>query len=128
MVPRVTELCRKVLEDEGVAGDVTVSEVRVCNMGIMLTSQFKLEFVPLEEDLLSLEMDDVARDLYLVGCAIMQARSFMLMWSAWRRHADILLLLGSNDLSKSFRTIPTHIGQGRRSTSKAAFLLARTSD
>lgn len=27
MVPRVTELCRKVLEDEGVAGDVTVSEV-----------------------------------------------------------------------------------------------------
>jgi hypothetical protein len=29
MVPRVTELCRKVLEDEGVAGDVTVSEVRI---------------------------------------------------------------------------------------------------
>jgi hypothetical protein len=27
LVPRVTELCRKVLEDEGVAGDVTVSEV-----------------------------------------------------------------------------------------------------
>lgn len=27
MVPRVTELCKKVLEDEGVAGDVTVSEV-----------------------------------------------------------------------------------------------------
>jgi hypothetical protein len=26
-----------------------------------------LEFVPLEEDLLSLEMDDVARDLYLVS-------------------------------------------------------------
>lgn len=27
LVPRVTELCRKVLEDEGVAGDVTLSEV-----------------------------------------------------------------------------------------------------
>lgn len=28
LVPRATELCRKVLEDEGVAGDVTISEVR----------------------------------------------------------------------------------------------------
>jgi hypothetical protein len=32
-----------------------------------LTQQFKLEFVPLEDDLLSLEMDDVARDIYLVS-------------------------------------------------------------
>jgi len=69
LVPRVTELCRKVLEDEGVAGDVTVSEVGWrCSLEINeLTRQFKLEFVPLEEDLLSLEMDDVARDLYLVS-------------------------------------------------------------
>lgn len=28
LVPRATELCRKVLEDEGVAGDVNISEVR----------------------------------------------------------------------------------------------------
>jgi hypothetical protein len=36
MVPRVTELCRKVLEDEGVAGDVTVSEVSwtVCTVPV----------------------------------------------------------------------------------------------
>jgi hypothetical protein len=27
LVPRATELCRKVLEDEGVAGDVNVEEV-----------------------------------------------------------------------------------------------------
>lgn len=27
LVPRATELCRKVLEDEGVAGDLTISEV-----------------------------------------------------------------------------------------------------
>lgn len=27
LVPRVTELCRRVLEDEGVAGDVTLAEV-----------------------------------------------------------------------------------------------------
>ena len=36
-------------------------------IGFGLTPQFKLEFVPLEDDLLSLEMDDVARDIYLVN-------------------------------------------------------------
>ncbi|ORX37894.1 Sec1-like protein [Kockovaella imperatae] len=54
LVPRVTELCRKVLEDEGVAGDVNVLP-------------FKMEFIPLEDDLLSLEMSDTARDVYLNG-------------------------------------------------------------
>lgn len=70
LVPRVTELCRKVLEDEGVAGDVTVSEARQTSpQGPDIRAnkvQFKLEFVPLEDDLLSLETVDVARDLYLV--------------------------------------------------------------
>ncbi|WVW86768.1 hypothetical protein I302_108822 [Kwoniella bestiolae CBS 10118] len=54
LVPRATELCRRVLEDQGVAGDVTISE-------------FKLELIPMEDDLLSLEMDDVARDVFLNG-------------------------------------------------------------
>ena len=71
LVPRATELCRKVLEDEGVAGDVTISEVRPDNTIFCLamtdTRQFKLEFVPLEDDLLSLELGDVARDIFLVG-------------------------------------------------------------
>ncbi|KIR34577.1 ATP-binding protein [Cryptococcus deuterogattii MMRL2647] len=54
LVPRITELCKKVLEDQGVAGDVTLSE-------------FNLGFIPMEDDLLSLEMEDVARDIYLNG-------------------------------------------------------------
>ena len=28
--------------------------------------QFKMEFIPIEDDLLSMEMDNVARDIYLV--------------------------------------------------------------
>ncbi|WRT69548.1 uncharacterized protein IL334_006535 [Kwoniella shivajii] len=54
LVPRATELCRRILEDHGVAGDVTISE-------------FKLELIPMEDDLLSLEMEDVARDVFLNG-------------------------------------------------------------
>ena len=72
LVPRATELCRKVLEDEGVAGDVTISEVcmslksRVA-MTAYVCEQFKMELIPIEDDLLSMEMEDVVRDVYLVS-------------------------------------------------------------
>ena len=36
LVPKVTELCRKVLEDEGVAGDINV--VPVSQVGLMESS------------------------------------------------------------------------------------------
>lgn len=52
-VPRRTLVSNKVLEDMGVLGDVNVSE-------------FPLYFMPLEKDLLSLELDDAFVDLYLV--------------------------------------------------------------
>ncbi|EIW71667.1 hypothetical protein TREMEDRAFT_27638 [Tremella mesenterica DSM 1558] len=54
LVPRATELCKKVLEDEGVAGDLTIGE-------------YKLEFIPVEEDLISLELDNVAKDIFMNG-------------------------------------------------------------
>lgn len=30
-------------------------------------TQFKMEFIPIEDDLLSLELDNVARDIFLVS-------------------------------------------------------------
>lgn len=53
-VPRRTLVSNKILEDEGVLGDVNVSE-------------FPMYFLPLEDDLLSLELGDTFIDLYLVG-------------------------------------------------------------
>lgn len=52
-VPRRTLLCEKILEDEGVVGDITIGE-------------YPLYFVPLEPDLLSLELDHSFQELYLV--------------------------------------------------------------
>ena len=54
LVPRRTTLCDRILEEEGVLGDLTITS-------------YKLEFIPLEDDLLSLEMDNVWRELYLVS-------------------------------------------------------------
>lgn len=47
-------MSNKVLEDAGVLGDVSVSEL-------------PLYFMPLENDLLSLELDDAFMDMYLVS-------------------------------------------------------------
>ena len=53
-VPRRTLVSDKILEDEGVLGDVNIAE-------------FALFFLPLESDVLSLELEDAFTDLYLVG-------------------------------------------------------------
>ena len=46
-------MCNKILEDAGVLGDVSVEE-------------YPLYFIPLEQDVLSLELEDSFGDLYLV--------------------------------------------------------------
>lgn len=53
LVPRRTTLCDRILEEEGVLGDLTITS-------------YKLEFIPVEEDVLSLELENVWRELYLV--------------------------------------------------------------
>ena len=53
-VPRRTLVSNSILEEVGVIGDVNIS-------------QFPLYFVPLEQDLLSLELEDSFGDLYLVS-------------------------------------------------------------
>lgn len=46
-------MCNKILEEAGVLGDVSVEAL-------------PLHFIPLEEDVLSLALDDSFSDLYLV--------------------------------------------------------------
>ncbi|RKO88216.1 Sec1-like protein, partial [Blyttiomyces helicus] len=53
-VPRRTMICEKTLEDAGVIGEITLKE-------------YHLDIVPLEDDLLSLELDNSFRELFLEG-------------------------------------------------------------
>jgi vacuolar protein sorting-associated protein 33A len=55
-VPQRTLICDRVLEEEGVLGDVTIGE-------------YYLDVINLEDDLLSLEMPTSFRDFYLVVLA-----------------------------------------------------------
>ena len=49
-MPRRTMVCAKVFQEEGIAADVTLSE-------------YPLDFIPFDSDILSLELDDA----YKVG-------------------------------------------------------------
>lgn len=57
LVPRVSTLVTQILEDEGVLGDVTISS-------------YNLQFIPLADDVLSLECDSAFRDLWVVSLAL----------------------------------------------------------
>lgn len=54
LVPRTSTLVTRILEEEGVLGDVTVSS-------------YNLQFIPTEEDVLSLEVDNAFKEIWVVS-------------------------------------------------------------
>ncbi|KAI9851751.1 MAG: hypothetical protein M1838_002828 [Thelocarpon superellum] len=83
-VPRRTLVGEKILEDAGVLGDVSLAE-------------FSLYFIPLENDLLSLELHDSFADLYLhkdPTPTFMAAKALMLMQ---QRHGLFPRITGKGD-------------------------------
>ena len=54
LVPRVSALVNHVLEEEGVLGDVNIASLR-------------LEFIPLEDDLISLENNRAFKEIWVVS-------------------------------------------------------------
>ena len=69
-VPRRTLVSNSVLEETGIIGDVSISEL-------------PLYFMPLEQDVLSLELEDSFSDLYLVRSGMqVYGRTFILIPAA----------------------------------------------
>jgi vacuolar protein sorting-associated protein 33A len=86
-VPRRTLVSDQLLEEAGILGDVTVSEL-------------PLSFFPLEKDVLSLELDDSFRDLYLnkdVTPNFLMARALM---EIQQRHGLFPRIIGKGDNAK----------------------------
>ncbi|KAG9313971.1 Sec1-like protein [Chiua virens] len=54
LVPRTSTLVSRILEEEGVLGDVTISS-------------YNLQFIPIEEDVISLEYDSAFKELWVDG-------------------------------------------------------------
>jgi vacuolar protein sorting-associated protein 33A len=53
LVPRVSTLVSQILEEEGVLGDITIST-------------YNLQFIPIAEDVISLENDSAFKDIWVV--------------------------------------------------------------
>ncbi|KAK3394187.1 Sec1-like protein [Podospora didyma] len=86
-VPRRTLLSDKVLEEAGVLGDVNIAEL-------------PLYFFPLEKDILSLELDDSFRDLYLAKDPtpiFLLARALM---GIQQKHGLFPRIIGKGDMAK----------------------------
>ena len=54
LVPRTSTLVSRILEEEGVLGDVTISS-------------YNLQFIPIAEDVISLEQENAMRELWVVS-------------------------------------------------------------
>ena len=57
LVPRVSTLVSRILEEEGVLGDVIISA-------------YNLQFIPIAEDVISLEHEHALRELWVVSKGI----------------------------------------------------------
>ncbi|KAJ3151368.1 hypothetical protein HDU89_002207 [Geranomyces variabilis] len=93
-VPRRTLICERVLEEEGVYGELTIGE-------------YHLDLLPLEDDLLSLELDNSFRELYLDG----DTTSIFSLAKAVMK------------LQTMFGIVPRIVGKGQHSRSFADLLL-----
>lgn len=97
-VPRRTLVSDKLLEEAGVLGDVNISELPIY-------------FFPLERDVLSLELDDSFRDLYLfkdTTPAFLMAKALMGIQS---RHGLFPRVVGKGDHAKRVAELLTRMRQ-----------------
>lgn len=62
LVPRVSTLVNRILEEEGVLGEVTISS-------------YNLQFIPLADDVLSLENDNAFKEIWVVSSHLKVCRS-----------------------------------------------------
>lgn len=53
LVPRISTLVSRILEEEGVLGDITISS-------------YNLQFIPIADNFISLENDDTFKELWVV--------------------------------------------------------------
>ncbi|KAJ9611797.1 Vacuolar protein-sorting-associated protein 33 [Knufia peltigerae] len=96
--PRRTLVSNKILEDEGVLGDVNISEL-------------PLYFLPLEDDMLSMELDGAFHDLYLRHDPSPLYLASKALMAIQQRHGLFPRILGKGDNARKLANL---LLRGRR--------------
>ncbi|KAF8727512.1 Sec1 family, partial [Rhizoctonia solani] len=107
LVPRRTVLCDKILEEEGVFGEVTISE-------------FPLEFIPLEDDLISLEWDNTFKEIYLDGDESSIYYAAQALSTMQRAYGKFPRVVGKGDGAKKLQSLMARLTAYPRVGSGAA--------
>ncbi|KAI5798855.1 Sec1-like protein [Geopyxis carbonaria] len=87
LTPRRTLVCEKIFEDEGVLGDITIRE-------------FPLYFIPLEPDILSLELENAFEELYLRKDHTSIFYSARALMNLQRHHGLFPRIIGKGDRAR----------------------------
>lgn len=76
LVPRVSTLVSRILEEEGVLGEVTLSPLN-------------LQFIPIADDVISLEHDNAFKELWVVSTKSHSSLPILIQRIGWRRNRSL---------------------------------------
>ncbi|EGO31072.1 hypothetical protein SERLADRAFT_359168, partial [Serpula lacrymans var. lacrymans S7.9] len=94
LVPRTSTLVSRILEEEGVLGDVTISS-------------YNLQFIPVAEDVISLENDNAFKEIWVDGDETVIYNSALALASLQKLYGQFPRIIGKGDYAAKLATLLT---------------------
>ncbi|KAF8167419.1 Sec1-like protein [Crassisporium funariophilum] len=94
LVPRISTLVSRILEEEGVLGDVTISS-------------YNLQFIPIAEDVISLEHENALRELWVDGDETVVFDSAQALLTIQKLFGTFPQIIGKGDYAQRLATLLT---------------------
>ncbi|KAI6163733.1 Sec1-like protein [Pisolithus thermaeus] len=94
LVPRTSTLVSRILEEEGVLGDVTISS-------------YNLQFIPIAEDVISLEYDGAFKELWVDGDETIIYNSALALDVLQKTYGQYPRIVGKGDYASKLATLLT---------------------
>ncbi|KAG2050639.1 Sec1-like protein [Suillus hirtellus] len=94
LVPRTSTLVSRILEEEGVLGDITISS-------------YNLQFIPIADDVISLENDNAFKELWVDGDETVIYNSALALNSLQKVYGRFPRILGKGDYASRLATLLT---------------------
>jgi hypothetical protein len=94
LVPRVSTLVSRILEEEGILGDITISS-------------YNLQFIPIADDVISLENDNAFKELWVDGDETVIYNSALALNSLQKVYGRFPRILGKGDYASRLATLLT---------------------
>jgi hypothetical protein len=114
MVPRISALCTSILQETGVYGQIDIEA-------------FPMELIPLEKDVLSMEVPDSYKSIFLVSHFFATSDFALTMRAGWRLLLRPRPGQSLDDLATGFRIHLSHSRQGRCSSCQSGRTPSRRS-